>query len=193
MTLHADAVAVLQRWTAPDDAQDALRRLYLAHLDAEPTAMWRECHPDHLTSSALVVSPDGEQVVLTKHKKAGMWLQTGGHCEPGDPSLSAAALREATEESGIDGLRIDPAPLLLSRHAVPFCGPVQPAHHLDVQFLVVAPAGAEPRISEESDDLKWCSAAEPPEPTDQDVRDLIAAARRRLRESPWPGPRAGSR
>ena len=35
-------------------------------------------------------------------------MQLGGHCEEADTDIVAAALREATEESGIDGLRIDP-------------------------------------------------------------------------------------
>ncbi|MGJ9423851.1 NUDIX domain-containing protein [Aeromicrobium sp. CF3.5] len=189
MTLHDDATATLQRWDAPDAAQEDLRLLYLRHLAAEPDAMMRSCRPDHLTSSALVISPDGEQVVLTKHPKAGLWLQTGGHCEPTDTTLAAAALREALEESGIADLRIDPVPLLLSRHEVPFCGPVQPAHHLDVQFMATAPAHAELVISVESDALRWCPSDRPPDPTDQDVRDLIAAARTRLRGIPGIAPR----
>lgn len=192
MTLHDDATATLRRWDAPDASQAELRMLYLRHLATEPDAMTRDCHPDHLTSSALVISPDGDQVVLTKHPKAGLWLQTGGHCEPTDATLSAAALREALEESGIADLRIDPVPLLLSRHEVPFCGPVQPAHHLDVQFMAVAPAGADLVISAESDALRWCPSDHPPDPTDQDVRDLIAAARTRLREIPGPARHGGT-
>jgi 8-oxo-dGTP pyrophosphatase MutT (NUDIX family) len=193
VTLHGDAMAVLTAWHAPDAEQEQLRLLYLQHLAEHDDAMYRECRPDHLTASALVVSAGGDHVVLTKHRKAGLWLQTGGHCEPGDETLTGAALREASEESGIAGLTIDPAPLLLSRHEVPFCGPVQPAHHLDVQFVVVAPDGAVPEISDESDDLSWWPADAPPEPTDQDVRDLIAAATTRRRGSPSHAPRGGSR
>lgn len=184
--LHADATAVLTAWSPHDDEQAQLRLMYLAHLAAEPTAMSRDCHPDHLTASCLVVSADGEQVVLTRHPKAGLWLQTGGHCEADDATLVGAALREATEESGLTDLVIDPVPLRLSRHHVPFCGPVQPAHHFDVQFMALATGTGLVR-SEESDDLAWWPSDDPPEPTDQDVRDLIAAARRRLRENPWPG------
>ena len=180
MTLHADAMSVLSAWPAPDDEQERLRVLYLAHLAAHPDGLSRGCRPDHLTSSALVVDPSGPRVLLVLHRKAGLWLQTGGHVEDDDPTLAAAALREATEESGLAGLVVDPEPLLLSRHAVPFCGPVQPAHHLDVQFLAVAPPGAEPRVADGEDPVAWFGPDDVPEPTDDGLRALIAAAARRL-------------
>ena len=148
--------------------------------------MFRHCHPDHLTGSALIVrdGADAEwEVLLVHHSKAGKWLQTGGHCEPTDTTLSRAALREAREESGIDGLTVDPVPLLLSRHQVPFCGPPpEGGHHLDVQFLVHAPAGATAQINVDEDETGWfpLDPDAVPEPTDQDVRDLVAAARVRL-------------
>lgn len=182
MSLHADATAVLTRWIAPDDHQETLRREYLRHLATRPDGMWRGCHPDHLTGSALVVGRD-RRVLLHRHRKAGLWLQLGGHCEPHDATLAAVAAREATEESGMAGLRLDPDPVRLSRHRVPFCGPVQPAHHLDVQFLAVAPVGSAPRpAAEETSEIGWFDPDDLPEPTDDDVRGLVAAAVRR-RES----------
>jgi 8-oxo-dGTP pyrophosphatase MutT (NUDIX family) len=184
VTLHADAYATLNAWSPPDAEQERLRRVYLAHLTAEPDAMLRECHPDHLTGSVIIFSADHRHVLLTLHRLARLWLQTGGHCEPSDPTMAGAALREGREESGIDQLAIDPVPVQLSRHEVPFCGPIQPAHHLDVQYVAVAPAGAQHVISEESDDLAWFDVDALPVETDQDVRDLIAAARTRLRGTP---------
>ena len=53
MTLRADAHATLTHWVAPSTAQEQLRQTYLAHLAAHRDAMRRECHPDHLTASAL--------------------------------------------------------------------------------------------------------------------------------------------
>jgi len=182
VTLHADSQAVLAAWAAPTPEQDDLRRLYLGHLDAHPDGMLRRCSPDHLTASSLIVR--GDEALLVFHTKAGKWLQTGGHCEETDASLADAALREAREESGIADLAVDPVPLQLSRHHVPFCGGVPGGgHHLDVQFLVTAAPGADVRIAANEDDARWfpLDPATAPEPTDQDVRTLIAAARSRLR------------
>jgi 8-oxo-dGTP pyrophosphatase MutT (NUDIX family) len=186
MNLHADARAVLAGWAAPDEAQEALRRAFIDLLDARPDGMFRHCQPEHLTGSALVVrvQDDGEgEVLLVNHAKAGKWLQTGGHCEPADATLAEAALREAREESGIESLTVDPVPLQLSRHRVPFCGPPpQGGHHLDVQFLVHAAADAKIQVGADDDEARWfpLDADAVPEPTDQDVRDLIAAAKLRL-------------
>lgn len=179
MSLHADSTGVLRGWTAPDDDQEALRQAYVQHLDEHDDATYRSCRPDHLTASVLVVSDDLDAVLLTLHHRIGRWLQTGGHCEPGDETLASAALREGREESGIGQLQIIGDPVLLSHHQVS-CGPVRPAHHLDVQYVATAPAGAEPVVSEESTDVRWFGADDLPAGTDDSVRVLVRHAVRRL-------------
>jgi len=153
---------------------------YLRHLDHHSDALWRTCVPDHLTVSCLILDRQQRRVLLTLHRRLGRWLQTGGHCEPGDATVAGAALREATEESGIDGLRIDPVPVLLSRHEVP-CGPVRPAHHLDVQFAAHAPASAAPVGGDESDELAWFDYDRLPGDADESVRALVRQATDRVR------------
>ncbi|MQY03513.1 NUDIX hydrolase [Actinomadura macrotermitis] len=174
MTLHADAVRVLREWPAPDAAQDAVRRGFLEHLAGHADGTWRACVPGHITASAAVLSDDGTRVLLTLHRKLKAWLQLGGHCEPGDATLAAAALREATEESGIAGLRLDPVPVALDRHRVP-CHPGG-SWHLDVQYVAYAPPGARHVISDESDDLRWFPVDALPEPTDDALRRLVTRA-----------------
>ncbi len=184
MSLHADALGVLEDWVAPDAAQDALRERYVTHLRTHPDGVRREGRPDHLTASTLVLSEDGQQVLLTLHAKARRWFQLGGHCEDGDPSLAAAALREAGEESGLRGLRLDPRPVQLSAHPVPFCGgtPERPVHHLDVRFVAVAAAGEQHAVSEESLDVRWWPADALPDP-EPDLVALVSLARARLGEA----------
>nr|WP_202557771.1 NUDIX hydrolase [Streptomyces sp. SID5789] len=155
--------------------QDELRQVYLDHLAAHPDGVWKACGDGHITASALVVDPSRGRVLLTLHKKLRMWLQMGGHCEPVDATLARAALREATEESGIDGLTLTPGgPVRLDRHHTP-C-----AWHLDVQYAAVAPAGAVEAISDESLDLRWFPYAEVADVADDSVVRLLEATLARI-------------
>ncbi|RNL85447.1 NUDIX hydrolase [Halostreptopolyspora alba] len=179
MTLRSDAQTVLSSWSSPDPAQDALRREYLDHLARFPDGTWRECRAGHITASAVIVDPGGERVVLTLHRRLGMWLQTGGHCESSDATLGGAALREATEESGINELRLLPDPVRLDKHWVP-CG--GGTWHLDVQYAALAECGsALTRAEAESADLGWFPVEALPEPTDDACRALVREAARAAR------------
>lgn len=173
MSLHDDAVRVLETY----DGQEDLRAIYLEHLAARPDGMWKSCEAGHVTASALVVDADRGRVLLTLHKKLGRWLQMGGHCEPQDGSLAAAALREATEESGIQGLTLlSGGPVQLDRHRIP-----APCHwHLDVQYTALAPVGAVEEISEESLDLRWFAYDEVAAVADGSVVRLLDRTRAAL-------------
>lgn len=173
MSLHDDAVRTLESWAAPDRDQDVLRRDFLTHLSTHPDGLARSCVPAHVTASALIVSPKRGEILLMLHRKAGMWLQAGGHCEAGDATLAGAALREATEESGILGLVLSGDPVRLDRHPAP-CRPGVVEHHLDVQYLAIAPPGSVPRRSEESLELAWFPYDQLPSPSDVDA--LVATA-----------------
>ncbi|KUI31162.1 NUDIX hydrolase [Mycobacterium sp. IS-1496] len=178
MTLHASTVEILTDWAAPDPAQDSLRHAVIAFLAARPDGCLRSCVPGHVTASALVLDHTGTHAVLTLHPRFGRWLQLGGHCEPDDPDIVAAALREAAEESGITGLDIDPRLAAVHVHPVT-CSLGVPTRHLDLQFLVRAPQGARIARSEESLDLRWWPLDGLPPDTDFGLAQLAAEARRR--------------
>jgi len=149
---------VLGSWTGYDADQERLRARYLAHLDAHHDALRRTCLPAHLTASTLVVDAARQRVLLTLHAKARAWFQFGGHCELGDATLAGAALREATEESGLAGLVLEPGPVQLDAHDVGFCHPADTVAHLDVRYVAVAQPGAEHTVSAESLDVRWWPA-----------------------------------
>ncbi|MGI9157565.1 MAG: NUDIX hydrolase [Marmoricola sp.] len=175
--LHADALAVLESWGAPSPAQESLRTSYVEHLRAHSDGLFRPCYPDHLTASALVLSADRSRVLLTLHRKARQWFQLGGHLESGDVTLSGAALREATEESGVGTLLADPVPVHLDRHAVSFCDPRGGVRHLDVRFVMTAPDCVDHAVSDESLDLRWWPVHDLPtdEPSLHELVELALA------------------
>ena len=172
------AIELLTEWDAPDDGQDALRQAVLGFLYAREDACERACVPGHITASALVVSAAGDEVLLTLHPRLGRWVQLGGHCEPADTDIVAAAMREATEESGIEGLRIE-APLgAIHVHALT-CSLGVPTRHLDLQFIARAPKDAAIAISDESLDLRWWPVDALPDGVDAAVAHLVAVVRGR--------------
>ncbi|MGW4064504.1 NUDIX hydrolase [Amycolatopsis sp. NPDC004747] len=174
MSLHADAVTTLSAWRPASAAQESLRQAFLGFLAAREDSCRRSCAAGHLTASAVVLDHTGTQVLLTLHPRVGRWLQLGGHCEPSDASLAGAALREATEESGMAGLRISPEPVHLDVHPIT-CSLGVPTRHFDVRFAVHAPPGASPVRSDESDDLRWWPADALPAGS-EDLADLVKAA-----------------
>jgi 8-oxo-dGTP pyrophosphatase MutT (NUDIX family) len=172
-------IATLTEWQAPDPGQDSLRHAVLSFVHAREDSCVRECVPGHVTASAIVLDHSGGRVLLTLHPRLGRWVQLGGHCDDGDEDIVAAALREATEESGIDALRIDPVLAAVHVHPVT-CSLGVPTRHLDLQFVAHAPAGARIAISDESDDLQWWPADALPDGTDHALAYLVTRATRRV-------------
>jgi len=95
--------------------------------------------PGHFTSSAFVLHPDGDRVLLIHHGKIGIWVQPGGHVDPEDIGLVEAAQREVAEETGIGDLTaIGDGLFDIDIHPFPATAK-QPHHlHFDLRFGFVA-------------------------------------------------------
>lgn len=129
-------------------------------LSLDAAALDRQCFtPGHLTSSCWLLSPERDAVLLTHHKKLNRWLQLGGHVD-GDADLLRSSLREAEEESGIDGIRaLTPQIIDIDIHEIPARKSDLAHYHFDCRFLLVAPT-ADYEVSEESHDLRWIPLSE---------------------------------
>ncbi len=121
--------------------------------------------PGHITASTLVLD-DPRPGVADAASAVGRWVQLGGHCEDSDTDILGAALREATEESGVAGLRISPELAAINVHPLT-CSLGVPTRHLDLQFVAHAPAGAQIAVSDESLDLRWWDLDALPDDSDQ--------------------------
>ncbi len=145
---------------------------FLNALDVLEHPLDQEADPIHVTGSAIVVGPRG--VLLLKHKRLGIWLQPGGHIDPGETPWEAA-LREAQEETGL---------------AVSFAGPLDDdgvpelihvdvhaggrGHtHLDTRYLLDG-GDADPAPPEdESQEIGWFSWNEAIDMADEGVKAIL--------------------
>ncbi|WAT16215.1 NUDIX hydrolase [Xanthomonas fragariae] len=150
-TLQQQLAAYRVRW--PDEAE--LAEQFAQLLDDATDPFVRERVQGHFTGSAWLVSADGTRTLLTHHRKLQRWLQPGGHAD-GDRDLAQVALREAEEESGLNGLRLLDADIFdLDRHWIPVRGEVAGHWHYDARYVVVASANEAFEVSEESLALAW--------------------------------------
>ena len=147
---HALFVRYQTRWPGESDVV-----AHFLELLADPADPFRrERLAGHFTASAWLVDRGGTRTLLTHHRKLGLWLQLGGHCD-GERDLAVAALKEAEEESGLAGLSIERELFDLDRHWIPEHKGV-PAHwHYDARFVVRAGVDEVFSVSDESHDLAW--------------------------------------
>ncbi|MEU2226715.1 NUDIX domain-containing protein [Streptomyces sp. NPDC018347] len=155
--------------------RDALGDL-LSALDRPVDATARTTLPGHVTCSAVVIDRQGRVLHIWHRATGGLMLAPGGHIEPGDRTLLAAALREVDEEAGIPpgALCLTPqllgSPIDIDVHdidASPSKGEV--AHrHYDVRYVFYL-AGEEPSTialqDEEVSGAQWLPQPEVTSPT----------------------------
>lgn len=171
MSGHSDFTARLTRLVA-DYLAAAPRSEHLAllrwQLSAGHDLSQRTTMPGHLTTSAIVMSPDNRQILLIDHVTIGRWLQPGGHYEA-DEHFWQSAAREAVEETAVNGLVLHPwhagadRPFVIDSHDVPGkpARNEQPHIHHDLQYLFIAdPATPLVHQVEEVHAARWAPVGE---------------------------------
>lgn len=181
---RTDALRVsLEDFCPGNNAQAEHRTRMLDLLEAGDRALCAtHFDPGHFTASGLVVSPKRDALLMILHGKLGLWLQPGGHVEPGDSHLLAAARREVAEEVGMVATDLVAHDTIcdVDIHAIPG-RPGQPAHkHFDVRYLLLA-RSAELKPSDEVLAVRWVPWASIAElETDSSVRRVSLRLRQQL-------------
>ncbi|HVM21042.1 MAG TPA: NUDIX domain-containing protein [Egibacteraceae bacterium] len=150
MSGHVAALRRLVAAMAPvDERHERSIREVLAGLDTLDRPLDEHADATHVTSSAIVMGPRG--TLLHRHKRLGLWLQPGGHIEPGEAPADAA-VRETLEETGIVARHPEDGPALV--HVDAHDGG-RGHRHLDLRYLLLA-GDEDPRPPQgESQDVQW--------------------------------------
>ena len=158
------AKAAIAAYQPRDLRERGFRERMLALLELDAPLSRGHFTPGHLTASAFVISPAADELLLIFHRKLGIWVQPGGHIEPGDASLFDAARREVAEEVGLalsDEATSTASVFDLDIHAIPARGGdrPEPAHeHFDVRYCLHSPT-RDLVVGDEVADARWVPLA----------------------------------
>jgi 8-oxo-dGTP pyrophosphatase MutT (NUDIX family) len=109
----------------------------------------------HITASAWILNSERTAVIMLHHAKLNRWLQPGGHAD-GDEDVRRVAWKEATEETGIQKLKLlDDEIFDLDIHTIPERQGIVEHEHFDIRFVFTAPKGAKPEVNHESNQIEW--------------------------------------
>ncbi|MGH6648035.1 NUDIX hydrolase [Aquabacterium sp.] len=149
-------------------------------LQADRDIFLRSNMAGHITSSAAVLSKNGQEILLIKHAFLGKWLTPGGHYEgPGD--LFDSALREVEEETGVASATAHPwtianqIPIDVDSHEVPARLAKSEGAHVHHDFLFVATAPVDAHLHaqlSEVHEVAWVPVGELAKSSDRRVQLL---------------------
>jgi 8-oxo-dGTP pyrophosphatase MutT (NUDIX family) len=165
----------------PVDGREARsRHRILVALGRLPRPFDREADPTHVTGSAIVVGLGG--VLLHRHKRLGLWIQPGGHLEPGESPWEAAR-REAAEETGLRFAEWPAGPPALVHVDVHPGG--QGHVHLDLRYVLEVEGDPTPRpAAGESQEVRWFAWPDAIEIADPGLSGFLRARASRASEGP---------
>ena len=133
---------------ARSERELASQQRFLAEVDRLVDPFDRDAAPVHVTGSGIVCGPRG--TVLHMHRSLHVWLQPGGHLEPGEPPWDAA-LRETTEETGLPVRHPPGGPRLVHLDA----HPANAHFHLDLRYLLLCDDAEPAPAAGESREVRW--------------------------------------
>lgn len=152
-TLREHVRATVVERAPIDHAERECIVAFLGRFDALADPFDQHADPVHVTGSAIVTGPRG--VVLLRHKRLGLWLQPGGHVDPGETPW-AGALREAREETGLDVTFVSTGPDGVPPLVHVDVHPGGRGHtHLDLRYLVDGGDADPSPPAGESQEIAW--------------------------------------
>lgn len=171
--LRARVAADVRAHVPVDDREAASIERVLLELERLPSPFDRHADAVHVTGSAFIVGRRG--IVLLKHRRLGIWVQPGGHVDPGETPWDAAR-REAVEETGLTVAFPDGRAELVHVDV----HPGGRGHtHLDLRYVLGAGDADPTPPPDESQEVHWFAWSQAPARAEPTMATILGALARR--------------
>jgi 8-oxo-dGTP pyrophosphatase MutT (NUDIX family) len=156
--MHRDNLLRLLEEYIPSSKEIKFKKEILSFVTEHEYCFERTSTEGHVTGSAWLIDKEGERVLLMHHAKLDSWLQLGGHAD-GDSDILAVALKEAKEESGIEGIvPVQGGIFDIDIHTIPANSKDDAHKHYDIRFILQVTTDEDFQVNSESKELRWIPA-----------------------------------
>ena len=160
-----DLKKMLEKYVPYNEQEENDKEMMLQYIDTFEDLLTRENRMCHFTASSWIVNKERTKVLMIYHKIYDSWAWTGGHCD-GDSDMLHVALKEATEETGVENFKVLSDGIfgieIVSVDGHIKRGKYVPTHlHLNISYLLEADEHEALRIKEdENSGVKWINIDE---------------------------------
>lgn len=160
-----DLKKMLEKYVPYNEQEENDKEMMLQYIDTFEDVLTRENRMCHFTASSWIVNKERTKVLMIYHKIYDSWAWTGGHCD-GDSDMLHVALKEATEETGVENFKVLSDGIfgieIVSVDGHIKRGKYVPTHlHLNISYLLEADEHEVLRIKEdENSGVKWINIDE---------------------------------
>ena len=150
--MRNELIRELEEYRPFNEQEEKDRKAILAALRKEEDIFLRTNLTAHMTASAWVVNPKRNRILMAYHRIYDSWSWLGGHAD-GEEDLRKVALKEVSEESGIQSVKLI-FPKILSLEMLTVDGHEKngsyvPSHlHLNITYAIEADDGEKLHIRE---------------------------------------------
>jgi len=161
---------LLEKYQTDDQKERQMQYDLIQFVEQYENCFDRELAVGHITGSAWLVNKELTHVFFTHHKKLDKWFQPGGHSD-GNANTLAVAMNEASEESGIEDVFIQPLSdniFDIDIHTIPARKNELEHLHYDIRFILETDMSHPLNISDESHEIAWIAINDIPKYTTEE-------------------------
>lgn len=153
-------ISQIKRFKSYNEQEEKDKEMILKYIETFNDVLTRENKMCHFTASNWIVNKQRTKALMIYHNIYNSWAWTGGHAD-GDSNLLRVALKEATEETGIENFKVI-SDGIFGIQIVTVDGHVKRGEfvsshlHLDCCFLLEADESESIRIkADENSNIQW--------------------------------------